>query len=267
MRCAVVGEIFVRFVVEMVEAAFGAEGVDGTQGGGRVDGARGIVRGNCDDRAGAWRDGGAHRVDVELVGRVCRDQYGNAVGHGDRHLVIEIIRRRQNEFVAGISEREHGVYKGIIAAGGDHHAVAVVRPGEDAVFGGEFLRESGEELGNAGDGLVFVIGGFGEETGDLFGGGGWRSVADDALSEGDCARMTTDEIRDHRDDRRLDGVEAAGFRPVCHGERGEAARGNAASISDGSPPHRAPRDDEEGAAHSAASSDEGAELFAERAGP
>ena len=207
----VVGEILVRLVTDMKEAVLGAQRVDRPQGRLGVDGAGRVVGRDGDDGAGARRDRGPQRREVELVVGIGRHQHRPGVGHGDRHLVVEVIRDRQNHLVPRIGDREHRVEEGLVAAGGDHEAVAVGGADRHAVFGREFLGKGVEQSGYACDALVLVIGRIGGETLDGGEGGGWWAVVHHALPKRDRARTGADEVRDDRDDRGLDGAEPAGF--------------------------------------------------------
>ena len=82
-------------------------------------------------------------------------------GHHDRHLVVEVERHRQDDFVAGIGDREDRVHERHVAAGGHHDAA--VGTDRDAVLARELVLERVDELRQAFDRSVAMIGGRGAE--------------------------------------------------------------------------------------------------------
>ena len=97
-----VGEIFVGLVSEVVERPVAAEPVDGGEVVGAVDSARGVVGRDGDDGAGVRGDGCGDGVKVELVVGISVDEHRSAVGHADCHFVVEVERRHDDDFVAGV---------------------------------------------------------------------------------------------------------------------------------------------------------------------
>ena len=73
VRGAVVGEVFVGLVADVVDPLPGTEDVDFRQRLLRIDDAGGIVRGHRDDRARPGRQGTLDRVDARLVVPVRRN--------------------------------------------------------------------------------------------------------------------------------------------------------------------------------------------------
>ena len=104
--------------------AIAAERVDVAKRRLREDGAGRVVRRDRHHRARAGRDRGADRVDVQLIARIGRDEDRTAAGHLNGHLVVEIERHRQDDFVARLGDREHRVDERHVGAGRHHDAAA-----------------------------------------------------------------------------------------------------------------------------------------------
>ncbi len=122
----------------------------------RIDRAGRVVRRHGDDGARARRDRARDRIEVELiVGASSAPAPAGAPAIIDRHLVIEVVRHREDHLVAGIGDREHRVHEREVAAGGDDHAAA--GPDADAVLARELVFERVDERRQAFDRTVAVI--------------------------------------------------------------------------------------------------------------
>ena len=120
-----VGEVLVHLVADVKQAALAAQLVDFAKRGFREDGAGRIVRRDGDDRPRPGTDGAADGVEIQLIPIVGRHEHGGAVGHLNRHLVVEIAGHREDDLVARIGDGEDRVHERHVPAGGDHHAEAV----------------------------------------------------------------------------------------------------------------------------------------------
>src|SRR5689334_6794833 len=109
MASIAVGEVFVSLITYVVDAVLGAEGVDCSQRGFRIYGARRVVGRNGHDSASAGRDRGAEGLEVQLAIAVGRREHRASIGHGDGHLMIEIIWDRENDLVARVEDPEDNV--------------------------------------------------------------------------------------------------------------------------------------------------------------
>ncbi len=204
-----VREVFVGFIGDVVDAAAAAEGVDRGQRGPGIDGAGRVVGGDGDDRARAGGDGGFDCREIGLVILIRGGDDGAAAGDVDGHLVIEIEGRENDHFVAGIGDGQDGVEEAHVGAGGDDDAA--IGFDLDGVFGGELGAEGVEKRVDAGSHAVAVHAGIiSDGPPHRFGDDKGRAVVNDALAEGDGARVTFDHLADDRDHRRLDAEHAVG---------------------------------------------------------
>ena len=64
------------------------------------------------------------RIEAELIVLVGGHTHDAAAGHLDRHLVVEIERRRKDHLVADRRDGEHRVHEGHVGARRDHDAAA-----------------------------------------------------------------------------------------------------------------------------------------------
>ncbi len=150
-----VGEVLVGLVVQVEEAARLAQAVDRGQRVRGIDRPGGIVRRYGNDPAGPRRDGLLDRREIELIVAVRLDCDRLGAGHHDRHLVIEVVRRRQDDLVARIGDREHRVHERLIAASG--HQQPALRPHLDPVLGGQLGLERRHQRGQPFDRAVAMI--------------------------------------------------------------------------------------------------------------
>ena len=70
--------------------------------------------------------------------------------------MIEVVRHRQDDLVAGIGDREHGVHERLVAARG--HEDAALRPDRDAVLARELGLDRLDERGQPLDRPVSMVG-------------------------------------------------------------------------------------------------------------
>ena len=124
---AAVREVLVHLVGEVIHAALGAEGVHLGERAAREHGAARVVRRDRDDRARAIGERLPHGLGLQLIARVGRHRHGAAARHLDRHLVVEVERRRQDHVVARLGRGEQRVDERHVRPGRDHHAPAVRR--------------------------------------------------------------------------------------------------------------------------------------------
>jgi hypothetical protein len=127
-----------------------------------------------------------------------------AVGHLDRHLVVEVEGDVQDDLVARRGDREHRVHERHVRAGGDHDARAArhVDPVLRAQLHGQLL----DQRRQPGAVLVFVRGGIGQRAADRVERGRWRPVVNHALAQRNGARHLPDEAANDRHNRRLHRV-------------------------------------------------------------
>jgi len=85
----------------------------------------------------------ADGVGPELIASVGRHEHRAAPGHLNRHLVIEVERDRQNDFIARLRDGEDGVDERHVGAR-RHHDAAAARD-VDAVFVAKLRREALDE--------------------------------------------------------------------------------------------------------------------------
>ena len=100
----------------MVEAPLAAEPIDRGQVRGPIDCARWVIGRDRDNGAGARRDRGLNRIEVELIGLVRSHEHGPAIGHADGHFVIEVKRRHHDDLIARIGNGEQGVIETHVGA-------------------------------------------------------------------------------------------------------------------------------------------------------
>ena len=122
-----------------------------------------------------------------------------AVKHSDGHLVVEVVRREQDDLVARVGDDSECVEECHVAAGGDDEGVGGAEV--DAVFTGELFDERFPQGRNPVYEFVLVILRVGEEVRDaidrLFRG----RVMDHTLAERDRAWMLANPLADDGDDR------------------------------------------------------------------
>ena len=218
MRGGAVGEIFICFVGDVIDAGVAAELVDFVKGFLGIDGAGGIVRGDGDDGTSPVGDGVADGIEIGLIIVERGDNDGLDAGDREGHFVVEVIGGVENDFIAGIGDGQGGVHKGHVAAGGDDEA----RGGHDldAVLLPEFLFKGIDQRREAADVGIHVIAGlrpaasptiFGAaEAGGGFQGLFGRTPVHDALAEGMGAWGGADPFSHDWDDGGLDLLHAAG---------------------------------------------------------
>ena len=218
---AVVGEIFVRLVADVVDPERSAEPVDRRQRLPRVDRPGRVVRGDGDDRARPFRDRRGDRGEVRLEPFVDGDGHGNRGGEGDRHLVVEVVRGEEDHLVPGVADREDRVEERLVRAG--RHVDPALEGGVDPVLVAQLSFERSPKLGETGVGDVLVVGNGREELRDRRERRRRRPIVDHALSQRDRTRRLRDPPRHDRDDGKLDprravrGGEAARLHPGSPG--------------------------------------------------
>ena len=135
--------------------------------------------------------------------------------------MVEIVRRGQDDLVARIRDGEQRIDEGHVAPRG--HDYPGPRANSQVIFQCQLCLDGGEERGDPGDGLVFVIGRVGEKHRDLIQCRLGRSVVHHTLAEGNRARTTPDQIGDDGNDGSLHRAQAEGF--VHERSFGSAAAG------------------------------------------
>ena len=214
---AVVREIFVRLVADVVDPALRAEPVDRRQRLPRVDRPGRVVRRHGDDRARPFRDRRGDRRKVRLEPFVDGDGHGNRGGEGDRHLVVEVVRGEEDHLVPGVADREDRVEERLVRA--DRHVDPALEGGVDPVLGAQLPFERFPKLGETGVGDVLVMGNGREELRDRRERRRRRPIVDHPLPERDRSRRLRDPPRHDRDDGELDprraarGSESSRFHP------------------------------------------------------
>ena len=154
-----------------------------------------------------------HRADTA---RRSATRTGVQPGHLNRHLVVEVERHRQDDFVARLGDRQDGVHERHVAAGGHHDATAP-RDVDAVVAHAASPRSRRRAPGSRSRPDTRACRGFASALARGIDGGRRRPVVDDALTERNRARHLTDEVADDLDDRRLHGVHArSGFQRVSH---------------------------------------------------
>jgi hypothetical protein len=134
---------------------------------------RWVVWRDGDDGARAVGDRSSKRLDPRLVVVVGRDRHRPAIQHVDRHLVIEVEGRVEDDLVARHRDRLDGVVERHVRARGDDDAPALQ---VDAVLGTQLRRDALAKLRQARALLVFVRRRFGEGAPHRLDGGGRRLV-------------------------------------------------------------------------------------------
>ena len=143
---AFVDEVFVNFVADDPESAFGAEGDDLADEIGGEYGSGGIVGGVEDDRLGVGLDGGGDVFkggDAAVFG-VSLDDARLGTGEEDLLIVGAPEGGDEDDFVAGIAEDLEGVVDAVLCAAGDDDLAGF---GGEVVLFGEF---SGDGLAEGG---------------------------------------------------------------------------------------------------------------------
>ncbi len=120
----------------------------------RVNRPRRIIRRHGDDGSSTRRNGRGQRIDIELIIVHGRHEHRLAAEHDDRHFVIKVIWRRQNDFISRVGNRQHGVEKRHVSPGAYHNAAAgQIR----FVFARKFFGDQLQQLRNSFHGFVFMI--------------------------------------------------------------------------------------------------------------
>ena len=147
---------------------------------------------------------------VELIVVERRDRDRASARDDDRHLVVEVVRRRQDHLVARIGHREDGVHEREVAAGRHHHAARSADP--YAVFPRELVLDGPDERGQPFDRTVPMVRqriAKSPRRLDRFRG---RPVRHDTLPQRDRAGRLGYPAADDGDDRCLDRGETGGLR-------------------------------------------------------
>ena len=209
-RHGVVGEVLVRLVVDVEEAAIPAEGVHRTERLGGVHRARRVVGRHGDDgpRPGCNRIGDGLHVELIVVERGDRDRA--CARDDDRHLVVEVVRRRQDHLVARIGHREDGVHEREVAAGRHHDPARSADP--YAVLPRELVLDGPDERGQPFDRTVPMVRQRLAKAPRCLDRFRRRTVRHDTLPQRDRAGSLGDPAADDGDDRCLDRGETGGLR-------------------------------------------------------
>src|SRR5256885_6977799 len=104
-------EILIGFIVNVVDATVAAEVVDLPQNQLRINLTGWIVGRNGNDRTSAASNGIGDGIDARPKLLIGRNHHAFAAGDADRHLVIEVIRREENNLFASAGDGENPIDK------------------------------------------------------------------------------------------------------------------------------------------------------------
>ncbi len=127
MSRVIVCEILVGFVADVIEAISPAKLIYSAKCRLSVNGTGRIIRRNRDDRSRPVGDRPFDEFRLELRIDVGWGEHRARIRHGDRHLVIELVRGLEDHFVFGIDDREERIDEAHIAACSDHDPTSISR--------------------------------------------------------------------------------------------------------------------------------------------
>ena len=196
----------VRLVRDVVQPVIAAERVDLAERPLGEDRPARVVRRDGHDRSRARSDCRPDRVQSQLVAIVGGHRDRTAAGHLNRHLMVEVERRRQDDLVTGPGDGDDGMHERHVGAGGHHDAAA---SGDvNAVLRAQLPRQTVDQRPQAVAVLILIDDlAFKGRAGGVDGGPG-RRVVHDTLPEGDGPWHLPDDVADDRHDRRLHRVHA-----------------------------------------------------------
>ena len=129
--------------------------------------------------------------------------------HHDRHLVIEVVRRRQDDLVARVRHRQHRVHERLVAARGHQHAAR--RPHLNPVLARELRLQKVDQRGKTLDRTVSMVACRAAEPACGLDRLRRRSVRHDSLAERNGARGLGNPASDDRNDRSLNRRQPKGL--------------------------------------------------------
>ena len=199
------GEVFVSFIVDVIDAGLAAQSVDCADCLFGVYGTGGVVRRDRNDGTRALCDGGADGGDPRLVILIGGHAHRAAAAYGNGHLVVEVVGREQNDLVAWVRNGGHGIHEAHIGAGSDDNSCVGVRV--DTVFGRKLGGNGAAQLRNALHRFVDMVGRIGKAAAHRFANAGRRTVIDHTLAEGNGSGVFADPTRDDWDNGRLHALQ------------------------------------------------------------